>query len=387
MAQGRKTGRPPGVGALATELARPDLPEGSEVVLAAGLESFPPFELLPFLAQARASGVLLARTAKTERSLTFVRGGLVWATSDEPAERLGEVAVRFGLMAREGLERELQAMEARPDGRRVGKRLVDAGLLDGHGQWRAVRLQLGEIFFGLLAETSGTLLFLRTNRPPPPTHFAIDVQLLLMDGARRLDELEHYRKRIPGSAAVPARAPREASPLSSREASVLELVDGTLTVRELGSASKLGEFEVTKTLHGLLERGVVDLRDPGAPGPAPTGPSSRTILAAFNVCLASVFNAVKAAGCEEPFRISVDAYLESEARTQPWVGSASLELFGTLPDDDILASARAVEPSKLEAALRALLDFALFQASEILGAAAGEALAVAVRAELGAGAR
>ena len=361
----------------ARAVSRRDVPPSLVVDLAV----FRPPDLLSFLGQTRATGLLVARTRGLERSLTVRDGDVCWATSTLQTERLGDLLVRFGFVEQVALDRELRRMQSEPDGRRLGQRLVRVGLLDGHRVWKAVRLQLSEISFGLLAETQGRAsFFARADEPTLASHLSIDPQTLLLEGARRLDEMRHFRARIPSAAVVPRHTGRALRPGASEEEQLLfEQVDGARPLAALASATRLGEFEATKALHRMLERGTVELLD----GQREREPEPAAFLAACNLVLADVFHAMLSAGHAEPYRVSIDAYMDSEWRTGTLLSGVVLEQFGTVPDEEVLANAAQgrCRPGVLRKALEALVAFALFQAREILGGVA-DALEQRARAAL-----
>ncbi|MDX1568368.1 MAG: tetratricopeptide repeat protein, partial [Longimicrobiales bacterium] len=89
----------------------------------------------------------------------------------------------------------------------------------------------------------------------------INADSLLMEGARRVDELSLIEKKIPSRDLVFAvnRDPSEEEDveLSEAEAKVFPLVDGQRTVKEILEESGLVEFEGMKALFGLIQAGFV----------------------------------------------------------------------------------------------------------------------------------
>jgi hypothetical protein len=177
---------------------------------AGDLADVQPSELLNFLHQGRRSGVLLARTSGVDRAIVFINGNIAWARSTSPSERLAGV---------------------------------------------------GEVFLGLLVARAGTFAFLQgVNRAALPAAFSLDTQAMLLDGLRRLDEMELYRSRVPRPEVVPRPTGKklddEAVP---EERQLLALADGRRTVADLALATALGEFETTKATYALIGRGFLQL--------------------------------------------------------------------------------------------------------------------------------
>ena len=107
----------------------------------------------------------------------------------------------------------------------------------------------------------GSFVFLRgLDQDALPISRSLDTQAMLLDGLRRLDEMELFRTRFPSSDVVvtnTGKAP--AAELSPEAQKILSLVDGARTLAELATASALGEFEATKLAFKLLEQGYLRL--------------------------------------------------------------------------------------------------------------------------------
>ena len=178
---------------------------------AGDLAEVSPSELLNFIHQGRRTGVLLARAGAVERALVFVSGNVAWARSTSPAERLAGV---------------------------------------------------GEVFLGFLVARSGSFAFLQgVNRAALPSALTLDTQAMLLDGLRRLDEMELYRTRVPGPDVVPRPTGKRAdgAAVQPEERQLLALADGKRTLADLALATALGEFETTKAAYALIERGLLQL--------------------------------------------------------------------------------------------------------------------------------
>jgi Domain of unknown function (DUF4388) len=233
----------------------------SGVVLAGDLSVFPPADLLNFLHNGDRDGVLLARSEGFERSVALIRGNVAWASSSSPGERLGEVSCRMGLLDRARLQDVVRTARDPLDRRRIGQVLVESGAMSAEDLTRAVRQQVIEIFLGLLVARSGAFVFLEgcdTSRLP--SNFALDTEALLLDGLRRLDEMEHFRARVPGLWVRPRRTATPASDELSQDAKLLlAAADGRRTLSRIAVDTALGEFEATKETYRLVVAGLLVL--------------------------------------------------------------------------------------------------------------------------------
>ena len=235
----------------------------SGAVLAGDLAEMQPSDLLNFLHQGRRTGVLLTRSDGVERGLVLLDGNVAWACSTSPGERLGELLCRMGLAERHKVEAAL-ALQGKGQHRRLGQLLVDAGAVGSEQVNRGLRHQVVEIFLGLLVTRAGSFVFLRgVEREALPVNLALDTQALLLDGLRRLDEMELYRSRVPSSESRPTRTgralPDTDETLTAEARQLYALVDGTKSIADLAMATALGEFEVTKAAFKLLGAGYLAL--------------------------------------------------------------------------------------------------------------------------------
>ena len=226
-------------------------------VLAGDLSEMQPSDLLNFLHQGRRTGVLLTRSDGTERGIVLIDGNVAWACSTSPGERLGELLARMGLADKRRVEAALRDQADSGEKKRIGQALIDLGVLSAEAVQHGLRHQVVEIFLGLLVARSGSFVFLRgLDRDKLPTQLALDTQGMLLDGLRRLDEMELYRSRI----TVPTLRPRAtgkapAGALEDDQQRVLALADGSRSVADLATVTALGDFDATRAVYKLVVAG------------------------------------------------------------------------------------------------------------------------------------
>ncbi len=234
-------------------------------VLAGDLAEMQPSDLLNFLHQGRRTGVLLTRSDGVERGLVLIDGNVAWACSTSSGERLGELLCRMGLADRAKVDAALAMQGARDQHRRLGQLLVEQNVLAEDEVAGGLRHQVVEIFLGLLVTRAGSFVFLRgIDRTALPVSLGLDTQALLLDGLRRLDEMELYRTRVVSSDARPRPTGKplpqaDGETTTSEMSLVLSLSDGDRTVTELAAKSALGEFEATKAVYKLVGAGYLAL--------------------------------------------------------------------------------------------------------------------------------
>ena len=360
------------------------------VVLAGDASGFPLSDLIAFLSQSRWSGVLRVHTPGGERSLALKDGEVRGASSEDPADRLSEVLVRLGHASRASVDEALR--EVPPS--RVGRALVDRGLLQAHQLWAAVSHQVSDIFHALVLAKEGVFVLVDQELDERlQSNVQLSTQSLLMDAIRKIDELAHFRGRIPHGRMFVAKKRPSDGKLHPDEDRVLGLSTGRSTILEIARSANLSEFEATRIVFRLLEGGyaslsdvaVADVERPVAPAFS-TDPAAR-VVRTFNAIFAEVLGEVQREGRGDAFLQAANAALAGQALTDLSVlRGLQLSEDGTLPERALLQafvrarSSLGSEPvATLRQALSDVMFFLLFQAGELLESRADEELARRVK--------
>jgi hypothetical protein len=95
----------------------------------------------------------------------------------------------------------------------------------------------------------------------------LPIQQVILDSARRIDELTRIQKLIPSFDVVIriVEVPQdgvENIQLYPQEWKVLSFVDGALTVRQIARKSNMPEFETAKIFYGMISTGLVSVVTP-----------------------------------------------------------------------------------------------------------------------------
>jgi hypothetical protein len=361
-------------------------------VLAGDLSVFPIADFLAFIHTTRASGMLTVVAGGVERAIAFQDGEVRAATSQAPAERVGEVALRMGYLKRE----QLDAVDAR--GMRFGDALVAAGLLAPEDLWKCFHEQVTTVFHAILLAQEGIFYLTDTPELDLGASLSIGTQSLLMDGIRRIDELSLFASKIPGAHAfVRRRDPRRAVRLEPLEEQLLELVDGRRRVFDIAHAARLSEFDAMKILYHLAEAGYVEaFAGPALGAPPPAVAALVELARAANGALRAIASAAAVHDALDGLRAATRAFLADPAsRFEPLFRRVDLAEDGALDEPILLgnlsllrdSALRKVEPTGdlsryLRDALREAVFFQLFHLSERLPAEEDELLAADVRQRL-----
>jgi len=224
------------------------------------LRVVPLAEVLQLLDVQEQSGVLTVERSGARVDIYFRRGRVEQAiASGVPEEFLiGRFVLDAGAMQRADFEAFLESRTANP--KLIGQQLVKLGYLsDGELKSCLVR-QTSELIYEILRWRHGRFRFAAGAELPPyviDAALALDVEAVLMEGYRRVDEWHLIEHAIDNFDIVFLRnedsvAQMGRGRLTRDELTVLELVNGKNTVKEIIRKSRMGSFEVSKMLYRLL---------------------------------------------------------------------------------------------------------------------------------------
>jgi curved DNA-binding protein CbpA len=234
--------------------------------------------LLKSLHEARRSGVLRVSRPETTTQVYFRDGAIVFARSDESAQRLGERLVRAGALKKDDLELACRVRDTSP--LRLGKTLVDLGYVTSEQIDDQVKEQVTTIVCALFPWETGSY---RTEIGEGAVEIDLErddlsTENILMEGVRRVVDPSILRQglgALDGPVAYAfdlARLPPGVA-LTPAEGFVLSRVDGATTASEIATLSPLGEEETLRCIYALVAAGLLKTQaDAESPPPAPREP-------------------------------------------------------------------------------------------------------------------
>jgi CheY-like chemotaxis protein len=249
-------------GELLTGVAR-DI-EAAEAVEVPSLEGdlrvVPIADVLHLLDSQSQSGTLVVARGAGEVKAYFRRGNLQLALAEGVDDEflLGRFLVETDVITSDDLDAFLESRE--PGNQLIGAELVSLGLVTETGLRAALARQTRELVYEMLRWSFGSFRFVRSRELPAPAAEAaleLDVPEILMEGFRRVDEWHLIERELDDFESVFLRnedavAQMGRTRLTREELTVLELVNGKNTVKEIIRASRIGSFEVSKMLYRLL---------------------------------------------------------------------------------------------------------------------------------------
>ncbi len=232
-------------------------------------------EVLADLSLRHETGVLRLSGTTPSKSVYLQEGKIVFASSTDPDDRLGELLLTRGIISRGQLDEASKSLK--PE-KRLGTALVEQGFLPASDLPKWVREQVKEILFSLFSWTEGKFVF---EAGPFPSDEAITLRLstpeIFLSGLKMVQKWSVLRKgageiRIPYQLAGDPRSLLKEVSLSEEEERLLRLLQSRpLTMEQAALESGLTTLRVYQLFFAFrVLRVVVPAKAPAAPPrPAP----------------------------------------------------------------------------------------------------------------------
>ncbi len=330
-------------------------------------------DVVALIAQAGWGGELVVLQIDTSRSIFFESGQVVSATTTAPTERLGEILWRFGAVTREQLEEIVSTAERK--GKRVGETAIELDFVGPDELFRMMARQVEEVFYGAVhAEQAMFYLFDRFDEARVARRYHLSTGQLLMEAARRMDELRFFREKVPSDAWIPVPVAASGRKPPAELAELLAQCDGRRSVAEIGRRIGQLEFEVTRGVFQLAAAGLVTVA-----APRPEG--TQAIVETYNRAIVEIHRACDEAGSGVPLRTGLEQFAMSTGVYVPLFSGAGPAEDGALRAERIAQNVAAIvdpsEPSSDAWLTQQLVEhagFALFHAGSLLPREAEAAL-------------
>lgn len=331
-------------------------------------------DVVALIAQAGWGGELVVLQEETARSIFFEGGQVLSATTTAPGERLGEILWRFGAITREQLEEVVRTAER--SGKRVGETAIELEFVGHDELFRMMARQIEEVFYGAVHVAQAMFyLFDRFEETRIGRRYHLSTGQLLMEAARRMDELRFFREKVPSDAWIPVPNATGGRKPSAELAPLLEQCDGRRSVAEIGRRIGQLEFEVTRGVFQLVAAGLVTVTAPRPEGAA-------AIVETYNRAIVAIHAACDEAGSGRELRAGLEQFAMSTGVYVPLFSGAGPAEDGALRAERIAQNVAAIGGDSGDAWLAAQLlehaGFALFHAGSLLPREAEAALNVRV---------
>ena len=231
------------------------------MTLEGSLEAFSLPDIFQLLSFTKKTGALRITGPSAKGVVHFATGSVTGATSDVSRQSLARRLVGAGLLDDEGLKKAVAAAKDDPNVG-VGKAAHDIGVVDDGVLHEQVQEQATDAVFDLLRWTKGDFAFVEEGNPDD-LGVSLNVEDVITEGRRRLEEWETLTKAVPSPDSVVSvvlKPASEETALTAEEWALVSLADGHRTVADLVRLTGRGEFATVRTLAALVDRKLVAFR-------------------------------------------------------------------------------------------------------------------------------
>jgi hypothetical protein len=226
--------------------------------LEGSIEDFGLADILQLLYFQKKTGLLNVEGRLGRIKIYFYSGNIVAAESKKKLEdkRLGKILLKKGYITDQQLQEVLELKKTSKE--KIGAILIQKDLVSKENMQEIIVNQLTEVVVQLFNWKKGSYEFKPQKvQVDKDLDISVDTQHLLMDGLRIVDELSVVEGRVTLDT-VFEQTKKKNLELSPEEEKILEHIDSENDVSAVIEISGEDDFEVSKTLVSLLEKGAIE---------------------------------------------------------------------------------------------------------------------------------
>ncbi len=239
------------------------------MALKGNLKDFTTTQLLNLINLARKTGTLTVEGAELAR-ISFKDGKLIYAEMGSQTGSLAQVLHRSGKLSSEQSRFIESKFQGKSD-KQLGHRLIQSKLVTQHDIIQSIRQHVLDIVYKLFTWADGSFLF-EANRMPSTNRITIpiDLESVIMEGSRRLQESERLLDELPDLDATLRFVDRPDARLRNvnltvEEWRVISYINPKNTISQIAKANNLSEFQIRRTVYGMMQAGIVEVIQPEKP--------------------------------------------------------------------------------------------------------------------------
>ncbi|HYA11389.1 MAG TPA: DUF4388 domain-containing protein [Thermodesulfovibrionales bacterium] len=231
------------------------------------LKHFPLSDIFLSLQRSEKTGILEMKNGPTLKKICIKNGDMIFATSNQEEDRLGEVLVKAGKLTLEQYYQSIESMKK--TGKRQGAVLVELGYLKPKDLIWAVTHQVEEIILSLFQWEDAEFEF---KEIPLPSDEVITLKLsaanLIYRGIKRIDNFTYLKDgffpvdAVPDYSADPMDLFQDIR-LEPQDKEILFLIDGSRNVHDILSLSPLDNLQTMKMLYALMNARLIEITEKG----------------------------------------------------------------------------------------------------------------------------
>ena len=255
------------------------------MALKGNLRDFSTTQLLNLVHLARKTGLLAIERQNGAARLYFREGKLIHANIGSADGHLADMLLKAGKLSDE----QVQTIQTRADMRsdkQLGLALMNAGYVTQDDIVQSVKQYMLDIVYTLFGWNQGEFQF-DQDTLPSDDRIAVPINLenVIMEGSRRIEESEQLQDELPDLNSVGLRFTDSPDTrlrnvnLSVEEWRVISFINPRITIKQIAQSNGMDDFKIRKIVYGMLQAGLVELARPeGVPARrAPAGRRRRGV--------------------------------------------------------------------------------------------------------------
>lgn len=215
-------------------------------------------EVLAQLYRWKSTGALLLRRGRIKKIVYLRDGYPIFVKSNLLSECLGRILVREKMITEAECEESLEVLKTQP-GKQQGTILIERGALSPHNLVFGLQLQLEQKLFDIFSWPDGDYQFnAKIEIPTQAIHLDMSLATIVYEGVRRRftdqqvsDLLEPFLDLYLGMHPEPSHRFQEI-PLEADERTLVALIDGRRTMRDVVDRSGLPKKAAQKLVYSLF---------------------------------------------------------------------------------------------------------------------------------------
>jgi CheY-like chemotaxis protein len=232
--------------------------------LKGNLETFFIASILQLLSLDKKTGILRVKHDNNEAKVYFKGGTIIYAADSRKETRLGHLLKNKGIISAEQFQKCMA--RAKEQKQSLGNVLLELGYVSREKLEEFKRQQVEDILYTLFLWKKGDFAY-KDGLPKIEKNFTneMDTMELILEASRRVDEMSVLTKQIQSdriilkiSGKVKKVKDSKEIELHGNEWSVLSLIDGKRTVRQVIDESGHDEFSIYKILYTLTSFGLIE---------------------------------------------------------------------------------------------------------------------------------
>lgn len=214
-------------------------------------------ELLQWLSMGQKTGTLAIEGKKVKKKIFFAGGAIISSASTDPAEYLGRFLASHGFMPEETIDAAVAQQKS--EQQLLGKILVNMGAISEEDLHQMLRLKAEESIYDIFTWEEGEFEFLDDELPTETMiRMHLDVQGIVLEGTRRVDEWLRIREVVPSNLCVPVAIVPDFAALDDIEEidqQLLAWVDDDRSVEEISQEAQVSLYQVANLFAAQVNAG------------------------------------------------------------------------------------------------------------------------------------